>query len=134
LTATAFLLPIAIWIAVRWALFAQAVELEGRSAAGALARSTQLVRGHWIRVASLVGVGSVVTLAAGPVLGTLLILATDLPLALLNLVAGVVVYAAAMPFVALTTTYVYLDARTRHELEPEEEPDELPAELGLPAP
>jgi hypothetical protein len=129
LTATAFLLPIAIWIAVRWALFAQAVELEGRSAAGALARSTQLVRGHWIRVASLVGVGSVVTLAAGPVLGTLLILATDLPLALLNLVAGVV-YAAAMPFVALTTTYVYFDARTRHELEPEEEPDELPAELG----
>ena len=129
LTATAFLLPVAIWIAVRWALFAQAVELEGRSAAGALARSTQLVRGHWLRVASLVGVGSVVTLAAGPVLGTLLILATDLPLALLNLVAGVV-YAAAMPFVALTTTYVYFDTRTRHELEPEEEPEELPAELG----
>jgi hypothetical protein len=35
-----------------------------------------------------------------------------------------------MPFVALTTTYVYFDARTRHEIEPEEEPDELPAELG----
>jgi hypothetical protein len=129
ITATGFLLPVAIWLAVRWALFAQTVELEGRSAVGALSRSVQLVRGHWFRVASLVGVGSVVTLAAGPLLGALLILKTDLPLSLLNIVAGVV-YAAAMPFVALTTTYVYFDARTRNELEPEEEVDELPAEIG----
>ncbi len=129
LTATGFLFPVAIWLAVRWALFAQAVELEGRSAVGALARSAQLVRGRWFRVASLVGVGSVVTIVAGPLLGAVLILATSLPLALLNLVAGVI-YAAAMPFVALTTTYVYFDARTRHELEPEEQSDELPAELG----
>jgi hypothetical protein len=129
LTATGLLFPIAIWLAVRWALFAQAVELEGRSAVGALSRSAQLVRGRWFRVASLVGVGSVVTIVAGPLLGAVLILATSLPLALLNLVAGVI-YAAAMPFVALTTTYVYFDARTRHELEPEEESDELPAELG----
>ncbi|HET9675435.1 MAG TPA: hypothetical protein VFP31_11655 [Gaiellaceae bacterium] len=129
LTATGFLFPVAIWLAVRWALFAQAVELEGRTAVGALSRSAQLVRGRWFHVASLVGVGSVVTIVAGPLLGAVLILATSLPLALLNLVAGVI-YAAAMPFVALTTTYVYFDARTRHELEPEEESDELPAELG----
>ena len=42
-----------------------------------------------------------------------------------------VVYALSMPFVALTTSYVYFDARTRVELEPEDQPDELPAEIAL---
>ena len=37
--ATAVLVPVAIWLAVRWALLAQVVELEGRSAVGALRRS-----------------------------------------------------------------------------------------------
>jgi hypothetical protein len=41
------------------------------------------------------------------------------------------VYALAMPFVALVTAYVYFDARTRHELEPRVEHDELPAEIEL---
>jgi hypothetical protein len=51
-------------------------------------------------------------------------------LALLNLVAAVV-YALAMPFVALVTAYVYFDARTRVELEPFVRVLELPAELEL---
>jgi hypothetical protein len=38
-----------------------------------------------------------------------------------------------MPFVALTTAYVYFDARVRHELEPEPERDELPAEIQISA-
>jgi hypothetical protein len=41
------------------------------------------------------------------------------------------VYALAMPFVALTTSYVYFDARTRGELEPRLAPGELPAEIEL---
>ncbi|MDQ3122188.1 MAG: hypothetical protein M3Q59_06610 [Actinomycetota bacterium] len=57
---------------------------------------------------------------------------TDAPLSLLNVVAGVV-YALAMPFVALTTSYVYFDARVRTELEPELEPADLPAEIQLSA-
>ena len=36
-----------------------------------------------------------------------------------------------MPFVALTTAYVYFDARTRFELEPASEPAQLPAEIQL---
>jgi hypothetical protein len=42
------------------------------------------------------------------------------------------VYAVAMPFVALTTAYVYFDARVGGELE-ERGPAELPAEIELPA-
>jgi hypothetical protein len=130
LTATAILVPVAVWFAIRWALLAQVVAIEGRSAAGALRRSSRLVRGRWMRVASLVGLSSALALAAGPFLGALLILITDAPLPMLNLVAGVV-YALAMPFVALTTSYVYFDARTRFELEPTDEPGELPAEIQL---
>jgi hypothetical protein len=132
LTTTAVLIPVAIWLAVRWSLLAQVVEVEDRSGLASLRRSAELVRRRWIRVASLVGVSAVLALVAGPFLGALLIILTDAPLALLNIVAGVV-YALAMPFVALTTSYVYFDARTRHVLEPADEPDELPAEIQLTA-
>jgi hypothetical protein len=130
LAATAFLIPIAVWLGVRWALLAQAVEVEDRSALGALRRSAELVRGRWFRVASLVGVGAMLVFLAGPLLGALLIFVSDVPLPLLNVVAGVV-YALAMPFVAVTTTYVYLDARVREELEPRIRPAELPGEADL---
>ena len=132
LTLTAILIPVAIWLAVRWSLLAPVVELEGRSARDTLRRSSALVRGHWLKVASLVGVGTALALLAGPFLGALLILLTDAPPALLNVIAGIV-YALAMPFVALTTAYVYFDRRTRFELEPEREahPSELPAEIQI---
>lgn len=132
LTATGVLIPVAIWIAVRWILLAQVVELEAQpTGLGALHRSAELVRHRWFRVASIVGVGAVLAFSIGPLLGALLIILTHAPLPLLNLVAGVV-YALAMPYVALTTSYVYFDARVRNELEPETEPHELPAELESP--
>jgi hypothetical protein len=130
LTATVFLSPIALWLAVRWAFLAQVVELEDASALGALRRSGELVRGRWFRVASLVGIGLVLTLAIGPLIGALLIILTHAPFALLNLVAGIV-YALAMPFVAITTTYLYFDARVRSVLEPRKAPADLPAEIDL---
>jgi len=130
LSATIVLLPVAIWIAVRWSLLAQVVELEDLPARRALRRSAEHVRGRWFRVASLVFVGAVLAFAAGPFIGALLILVTDASLPLLNIVAGLV-YALAMPFVALTTSYVYFDARVRAELEPEHRLDVLPAEVEL---
>jgi len=130
LASSLFLIPIAIWLAVRWALVVAAVELEGCSALGALRRSGRLVRRHWLKVASLALVGGGIALAAGPLLGALLIFVTDAPLWVLNTVAGVV-YAVAMPFVALVTAYLYFDARARDELAPEPDPDELPAEIEL---
>ena len=70
-------------------------------------------------------------LAAGPLVGSALIALTDAPLALLNIVAGVV-YALAMPFVALTTTCVYFDARVSEELGPARQAL-LPPEVELSA-
>ena len=65
-----------------------------------LRRSGRLVLGRWIRTGSLVGVSALVVLAAGPLLGVVLIFTTAMPLAFLNVVAGVV-YALALPYVDL---------------------------------
>lgn len=130
LTVTGFLIPVALWLAVRSCLLAPVVELEGRAGISALRRSAGLVRGRWVRVGSLVGISAGVALVAGPLLGVALIFLTEMPFALLNVVAGVV-YALALPFVALVTSYVYFDARTRGELEPADRPSELPAEIEL---
>ena len=128
LTTTVFLIPVAIWLAVRWALIAPVVELEDVRALEGLRRSARLVRLNWLKVATLAIVGGALALAAGPVLGAVLILLTSAPLALINVVAGLV-YVVAMPLVGLATAYVYFDARVRDELEPDPEPDVLPAEI-----
>ena len=130
LTTSVFLIPLAIWFGVRWSLLAPAVELEDRRAFEALRRSGELVRGRWLRVGSLVGLGGLIALAAGPLVGALMIFVSNSSLALLNIVAGVV-YAVALPFVALVTAYVYFDARARLELEPRDARTELPAEISV---
>lgn len=130
LTTTALLIPVAIWLAVRWCLLAPIVELDDLGGPSALRRSARLVRRRWWRTASLVGLSAAISLGAGPLLGALLIFVVDAPLATLNLVAGIV-YAAALPFVGLVTSYVYFDARARVEVEPVVEERELPAEIEL---
>jgi hypothetical protein len=132
LVSTIFLVPIAIWLAVRWALIAPVVALERRPPLAALRHSGRLVRLGWVKVGSLVVVGAAIALLAGPLLGSLLILLTDTPLVLLNIISGVV-YAFALPFVALATVYVYFDMRVREELVDEARPDVLPAEIEVSA-
>jgi hypothetical protein len=130
LASSIFLLPIAIWLAGRWALIAPAIELEGMSALRALRRSGRLVSRQWLKVASLIVLGGGIVLVAGPLVGVGLILGTDAPFWLVNVVAGAV-YAVAMPFVALTTAYLYFDARARQEVADEVAPAELPAEYAV---
>ncbi len=130
LASSLYLLPIAVWLAGRWALVVPVVELEDVRALAALRRSRLLVRRHWLKVASLVVFGGGLVLLLGPLVGALLILVTSAPFWLVNVVAGVI-YALAMPFVALTTAYLYFDCRVRDELGAEEVGDRLPAEIGL---
>jgi hypothetical protein len=130
LASSLYLLPIAIWLAGRWAIVVPVVELEDFGARASLRRSRLLVRGHWFKVASLVVVGGGLVLVLGPLVGALLILATSAPFWLVNVVAGAI-YAVTMPFVAITTAYVYFDCRVRDEIGAEEATDRLPAEIGL---
>jgi MFS family permease len=113
-------------------LIVPVIELEGASAIGALRRSSRLVRGRWLKVMSLIVVGGALAVVAGPLIGMLLILATDAPFWLANLVAGLV-YMVTMPLVALATAYAYFDTRVRDELAPEVQQGELPAEIELSA-
>jgi hypothetical protein len=128
--ASAYGIPVAIWLAGCWALFPPAIELEDVAALGSLRRSGRLVRGHWLKVAFLIVLGGAVVLLVGPILGVLLILATDTPFWLVNLVAGVV-YTVTMPFLGLVTAYAYFDARVRVELADEPDLSVRPAEISI---
>ena len=130
LASSLYLLPIAVWVAGRWALVVPVVELEDVGAVAALRRSRHLVRRHWLKVTSLVVLGGGLVLVLGPLIGALLILVTRAPFWLVNVIAGAI-YALAMPFVALTTAYLYFDCRVRDDLRAEEVGTRLPAEIEL---
>jgi hypothetical protein len=130
LASSIYLIPLAVLLAGRWALIAPSIELEELSAVGGLRRSGRLVQGKWLKVTSLLVIGGALAVVVGPIVGALLILGTDAPFWLVNVVAGVV-YSLTMPLVAITTAYVYFDRRVADELAGEPEPAELPAEIEL---
>jgi hypothetical protein len=69
-------------------------------------------------------------LVIGPLVGVFLILLTSAPFWFVNVIAGII-YAVAMPYVALTTAYVYFDCRVRYEQAARQEARVLPAEIEL---
>jgi hypothetical protein len=127
LVGSIYLIPIAVWLAGRWALIAPSIELEQLGALAGLRRSRRLVQGAWLKVTSLIVVGAALSIAVGPIVGALLILATSAPFWLVNVIAGLI-YTVTMPFVAITTAYVYFDRRVVDELA-EPATRELPAEI-----
>ena len=66
LVGSIYLIPIAVWLAGRWALIAPSIELEELGALAGLRRSRLLVRGAWLKVASLIVVGAALSIALGP--------------------------------------------------------------------
>jgi len=120
--------PFAVWLLVRWSLFAQCIVLEHLSWRPALRRSAQLVHHHWLRVAwiTLVVVG--LSIMVGPAIGIALILAAPLGLGTVNLVSALV-SVLAVPYAAIATCYLYYDLRTREVIDRPAE--SLPAEAAL---
>jgi hypothetical protein len=107
-------LPIAIWLTIRWSLLAQTVALEDAGAPGSLRLSGRLVRRHWWRTASLTLFVTGVALVLGPLVGTLLLFATNASFDVVNL-ASDLVYVVSLPFAAIATTYLYFDLLSRKE-------------------
>jgi hypothetical protein len=115
LSLSVFLLPIAVWAVWRWALLIPVAELEPGTAVGTLRRSYSLVGRQPFKIAWLTVVTALIAIATGPILGTLLILGSDAPLEIINIIAGVT-YAFLIPFTGLTSAYVYYDTRVRERL------------------
>jgi hypothetical protein len=126
LSFTAIGLILVVWLLVRWALIAQVVILEGNSPRAALRRSSQLVRGDWWRVASLVLFVTTIGLLLGPLLGAILLFATSASFNFVNLISSLV-YVFALPFVAIATTYLYFDLELEKGEQPEREAVAVPA-------
>jgi len=126
---TFFGIPVGIWLTVSWSLLAQVVQLEGENSPRALRRSMALARGHWWRLATFTLVVTGGGLLLGPVIGGLLLLGTTAAFNVVNVIAGVV-YVVTLPYVAIATTYMYHDLRTRSELAARRPAImELPAEI-----
>ncbi len=130
LVATVILAPVGIVLAVLWALWLPAVQLDGLRPLAALRRSTALVRRRWVPVVLLIGTANVVVSAIGPLLGFGVLLAGNVPFVVGNAVAGVT-YALLSPFVGVVTAYVYADASVRSARPDRADEEELPAEGTL---
>ena len=114
LTLFGFTIPLAIYYAVSRAYALPAVMLEGRTALDALRRSRQLVSGNWWRNAVGIVIVGGLGIAAGPIVGIVLLLVTDINAAWINVVSSLI-YALALPLIALTITYFFLDRVVAHE-------------------
>lgn len=112
------LVPIAVFVLVRWSLLAVVVGTEGAAKPGVLRRAAALARGDWWRVATVaIGVTGA-ALLVGPVVGVLALIATGAAFNVINLIAAVV-YVVALPISAITMTLLYHDLRLRRAEEAE---------------
>jgi hypothetical protein len=109
-------LPIAVWYLGRTAVAVPACVLEDLRTRAAILRSKELVGRHFWRVSALTTLTVAVALLVGPIVGAVVLLQTDLPVLLANLI-GVAVSAAVMPVVGITITLLFLDLRARENAE-----------------
>lgn len=123
------LVPVALFLIVRWSLMSVVVGVESRPAPGPLRRSAEMVRGSWWRTAAMVVIVAGAGLMTGPVVGALALVATGAAFDLVNLIAAVV-YVAVLPLVAITLTYLYFDLQARAGRTGD---DELPEPAAAPA-
>jgi hypothetical protein len=126
LAATIVGLPVAVWYLGRTAVAVPACVLEDLDTRAAIRRSKQLVGPHFWRVSALTTLTVAVALLVGPIVGAVVLLRTDLPVLLANLI-GVAFSAAVLPLVGITITLLFLDLRAR-------ETEGAPDVVAAPAP
>jgi len=106
-------IPIAIWKFVDWQFVQQEIMFKDKGMRDAFRGSTRLVRGNWWRTVRVAGILWLISIVPGPVLGFGLIF-TPLPLFTANL-AGSLVFALLVPYVAIGRTLLFWDLSARHE-------------------
>ena len=104
----AFVLP-GIYLWIRWAVVAQAAALEHTDWMGALRRSGELVRGHYLHVFGLVIVTTAVNLGLSEAAGAIGASKTNAT----DVIVGIAVGTLIRSFAALTTALLYFDLLAR---------------------
>ena len=84
------------------------------SDANRIANETKLVKGNWWRSAILLLTLYAIAIAAGPIVGFVVLFTTPLDPQLLDLV-GSAVYVIVFPFVAIAATLLFFDLKKRRE-------------------
>ena len=110
-------LPVAIWYLGRTALALPACVIEALDARAAIRRSKLIVGGHFWRVSALTTLTVVLALLVGPLIGAFVLLGTQLPVLLANLI-GMTISAAVMPVVGIAITLLFFDLRSRERESP----------------
>lgn len=105
-------LPWAIHRVVRWGFVAQAVVLDDVPPADAARRSAETVRGRWWRTAATLLVFAVLGVAAGPVLGIVLMTQTSTAVQDVNALSSLI-YAVLLPLSVLGSTMLYRQRQGR---------------------
>jgi hypothetical protein len=109
---TVVLIPVAIYLLVRWSLLGVVAGLEDDPQPGVLRRSAVLTRRHWWRTFVVaVGVTGAAVLV-GPLIGGVVLIATPASFGVVNLIAALV-NVAALPFASVALTYLYFDLLDR---------------------
>ena len=108
-----FILP-GLYLVVRWYFVPQAVVLDGARGGRALSVSGELVQGFWWRTLGVVAVANLVAAIPGLVIvAPFDSLAMSSDRAVWQLVGQIVAESLAAPFVALVSTLLYYDLRSR---------------------
>jgi hypothetical protein len=108
LDVTIVLIPVAIYVLVRWSLLGVVAGLEDDPRPGILRRSAALTRGNWWRAAVVTLGVTGAALLVGPVVGGLVLIATSASFGVVNVIAAIV-NVAALPFSAVVLTFLYYD-------------------------
>ena len=107
LSLVVILIPVAIWLSVRWQFFAQAALLDGAdSAPGAVRESQAITTGHWWKVLGDTVLFQFFSLIPGPLVGLLLLLVGN---AAINFANGLssILFAITVPITTIGLTLAY---------------------------
>lgn len=110
LSATLVLLPLALWLAARWAAAPSAAMVEQLRPVPALRRGSELTNRKRLRTLGLTIGMLVVVLLPAPLTGALLLLLTSWSFALINAVV-LAIFAVALPIVGIALTLQFYDLR-----------------------
>lgn len=111
LLATAIGVPVAIWLAVKWHFFVQALVFErDASAKDALMRSFRIVRGNWWRTFFALVVYDLLAVLPGIIVGFGLLTIGRTAVGFANGISSLL-YAVLMPLSVIAVTLLYLDRR-----------------------